>query len=110
MDLKPKDLSGAENPDEEIDFLEIAAQLAFSGGLERPSPALKQRLMEAITAPAEMHILRGDEIKWRATPYAGVSYRSLFIDRETKMHTLILRLQPGAVYPARTVPCVEWGC
>ncbi len=99
MDLKPKDLSGAENPDEEIDFLEIAAQLAFSGELERPSPALKQRLMAAITAPAEMHILRGDEIKWRANPYAGVSYRSLFIDRETKMHTLILRLQPGAVYP-----------
>jgi len=41
MDLKPKDLSGAENPDEEIDLLEIAAQLAFSGELERPSPALK---------------------------------------------------------------------
>jgi anti-sigma factor ChrR (cupin superfamily) len=99
MDLKPKDLFGAENSEEEIDFLEVAAQLAFSGQLESPSPGLKARLMAAITAPAEMHVLRGDAVKWRATPYAGVSYRSLFIDRETKMHTLILRLDAGAVYP-----------
>ena len=99
MDFRPEALFGAENPEEEIDFLETAVQLAFSGQLERPSPALKERLMAAITAPVEMHVLRGDEVKWRATPYVGVSYRSLFIDRETKMHTLILRLQPGAVYP-----------
>lgn len=99
MDSNLKDPPGAQGSDEEMDFLETAAQLAFSGQLERPSPALKERLMAAITAPAEMHILRGDEVKWRATPYEGVSYRSLFMDRETKMHTLILRLQAGAVYP-----------
>ncbi len=101
MDSNLKDLLAAESIHEEGDLLETAAQLAFAGTLERPSPGLKQKLMAAIAAlpPAEIHVLRREAMQWRATPFEGVTYRSLFIDGGTKMQTLILRLDPGAIYP-----------
>ena len=94
-----KDQLGAESEMEGQEFLELAAQLGFTGELERPSAGLKARLMAAIAVPAGVHVLRQSEGVWKQTPFTGVSYKSLFVDRETAMHTLLLRLEPGARYP-----------
>ena len=94
-----KDQLGAESEMEGQEFLELAAQLGFTGELERPSAGLKARLMAAIAVPAGVHVLRQSEGVWKQTPFKGVSYKSLFVDRETAMHTLLLRLEPGARYP-----------
>jgi len=75
--------------------------LGFDVPLQLPSPSLKARLMASIaeTQKAEPHILRQDEGTWKKTKFEGVTFKSLYIDRETEMHTLILRLAPGAGYP-----------
>jgi anti-sigma factor ChrR (cupin superfamily) len=101
MDPKIEEVLGAESDEEAKEFAELAAELGFAGPLERPSPGLKARLMAAIeaTLPPGVHILRQGGKKWRPTPYPGVFYKSLFMDRETQMHTLLLKLEPGAIYP-----------
>lgn len=93
------DQLGAENENEAQEFLELVAQLGFAGELQRPSEGLKARLMASIAVPEGLHVLRQSEGTWKQTPFAGVSYKSLFVDRETSMHTLLLKLEPGACYP-----------
>lgn len=95
MDPTLHPLPGAENEAEALELDELAAQLGFSVPLELPRPDLKQRVMSL----TQTHITRAAEGVFVQTPFEGVSYKSLFIDRETRMHTLILRLAPGAVYP-----------
>jgi anti-sigma factor ChrR (cupin superfamily) len=46
-----------------------------------------------------MHVVRKDEGKWKETPFPGVSVKRLFLDRETRMATVLMRIQPGAAYP-----------
>ncbi len=99
MKDKFKDEPGAEDENEAQEFSELAAHLGFAGQLERPSAGLKTRLMASIAMPTGVHVLRQGEGEWKQTPFAGVSYKSLFVDRETAMHTLLLRLEPGARYP-----------
>ena len=99
MEDNLKDQLGAESENEALEFLELVAQMGFAGELQRPSEGLKARLMASIAAPAGVHLVRQSEGTWKQTPFAGVSYKSLFVDRETSMHTLLLRLEPGASYP-----------
>ncbi len=57
--------------------------------------------------PSAMVILRGDDIGWRETNVPGVRSRNLFVDRELNRVTLLLKLEPGVVFPDHEHPGVE---
>ena len=46
--------------------------------------------------------MRAHEGEWRETGIPGVTARILFQDRERELLTVLLRLAPGASYPAHT--------
>jgi len=69
----------AATPKEAAAFKELAAQLAFDVEPRQPRADLKARVMVA----TQVHVVRGVDSEWKATQYAGVSYKSLFVDQET---------------------------
>lgn len=106
------ELLGAQDPEEAAHFVELATQLAFAAPAATPSPALKARLMAALLSPATagrkdvpqqelpgVFVLRQQQQSWRPTPFAGVTYNHLYLNEQTKLQTVILRLEPGAHYP-----------
>ena len=78
--------------------------------LETPSPELKERLMSRIRSEAQANtrdelppgflVVRSGSAKWRPTPWDGISYIKLFLDKETGAATSLVRVEPGARYPA----------
>jgi anti-sigma factor ChrR (cupin superfamily) len=95
---------GAETEAEAIEFEELAAQIAFDAPLQQPRASLKDRVMAATT---KVNVLRASESEWKPTPFEGVTYKSLFVDTETKMRTVILKLAAGASYPRHRHARVE---
>ncbi|HET8550788.1 MAG TPA: cupin domain-containing protein [Bryobacteraceae bacterium] len=82
----------------------------------RPDPGLKDRLMARIAAEAPggfeepeagVFVLRGGRGPWRKAPWPGVSYQQLYFDRQTGYATSLLKLEPGAKYPAHHHAGVE---
>lgn len=82
--------------------------LGYAAPAAQPPASLKQTLFERIKASRfpgftealpGVHILRAAEKKWKPTPYAGVTYKTLHLDRATSMATSLLKLEGGAVYP-----------
>lgn len=64
--------------------------------------------MDKIAAPEPgMHVIREGEGRWRPTPFRGVTSKTLYFDRETEMATNLLRMEPGATYPAHHHSAVE---
>lgn len=95
---------GAESEEEVRVFAELAADIAMAGPPLAPPPALKQRLLARIAeVPREpepgIFLLKAGGMEWKPTRHAGVEYKSLFYDRESRMRTVLLRLAPGASYP-----------
>jgi len=92
-------------------FEETAALLALSTAPVEPPASLKDRLMERIRprgrqpnrglheALPGIHVLYSGEGTFKNTPFPGVSYQTLFVDRKTEMATTLLKLEPGAAYP-----------
>lgn len=83
-------------------FGESAELLAATVEQVAPPPSLRDRLLGRVAKPEKgsgLHVQRGNEGKWRATPFPGVTYKTLHFDRETMMITSLLRLEPGAFYP-----------
>jgi anti-sigma factor ChrR (cupin superfamily) len=54
------------------------------------------------SAQAGLHVVRSQEGGWSETPYPGVTVRLLFVDRERRQSTLLVRMEPGTQYPAHT--------
>lgn len=83
-----------------------AAELARSQTAAQPPAALKARLLDRIrTTPqarpqGTLGAIRAHEGKWRQTGLPGVTYKVLFHDREAALVTTLVKLAPGAVYPA----------
>ena len=50
--------------------------------------------------PQDVHVVKADAGAWRATPYAGVELRVLHVDKQRQQFTALVRMAPGAVYPA----------
>lgn len=93
-------------------FRETAAQLSFALPPARPEPALRERLLERIGAEESeplpgIHVLRSSPQGWRSTPYPGVSFKTLYVDRTSDMVTSLLRLEPGAKYPTHRHAAAE---
>ena len=83
-----------------------AAELALSQAAAQPPAALKARLLDRIRSTPQVRpqgtlgSIRAHEGKWRETGLPGVTYKVLFHDREAALVTTLVRLAPGAVYPA----------
>src|SRR5581483_10299317 len=80
----------------------VAELLSMSVAPQAPPPHLRERLMERVAANPrvpvrknpDMTIVRGDSSPWRRSGFPGVEVRPLLRDK-----TLLVRMQPGAVYP-----------
>lgn len=67
------------------DRLLAAARKSKSKGWQEPEPGV--------------HVLKNGDGNWRETGYPGVTTKILHLEKETRMATTLLRLEPGAKYP-----------
>jgi gentisate 1,2-dioxygenase len=87
----------------------VADQLSMAVSPVKPRPELRRRLLDRIErigkAPESSHhmrIVRKDDARWVKMPSAGVEIRQLIGNQ-----TLMVRMQPGAVFPEHDHPKAE---
>lgn len=51
---------------------------------------------------SQLYLLRSDEGTWEQIPVEGVSVRMLYVDRQRRQFTALVRMAPGAIYPEHT--------
>jgi anti-sigma factor ChrR (cupin superfamily) len=89
-------------------YAAVAEQLSLSVAPVAPRPELRQRLMDRIERGdrqsqfEHMKIVRGADAPWIKMPFPGVEMRQLIGDK-----TLMIRMQPGAVFPRHEHPEAE---
>lgn len=93
------------NDNTEDIFDELASEFGLTMPLDKPSAALKEKLMAAVAATPQnplpgVFLIRAHGGEWKPTPWTGVDYKPLYYDAETTMQTVILRLAAGARYPS----------
>jgi anti-sigma factor ChrR (cupin superfamily) len=95
---------------------ETAADLPYSLPDLNPHPRVRERVLAGLNGRHKaaleqplpgVFVKRLSQQKWRKTPYEGVEYKVLYVDSETKNVTSLLKLQPGAAYPAHRHAGVE---
>jgi anti-sigma factor ChrR (cupin superfamily) len=102
---------------EEVDSLrKTAADLPYALPDVNPHSRVRERVLSSLNghrrAPLEqplpgVFVMRHSQQKWRKTRYDGVEYKILYVDTETKSVTSLLKLEPGAAYPAHRHAAVE---
>jgi quercetin dioxygenase-like cupin family protein len=87
----------------------IAEYLSVSAPAVEPSPSMRQRLLDRIQPrdkeplqTEHMTIVRGGDSPWIKMPFPGVEIRPLIGEK-----TLMVRMQPGAVFPKHDHPHAE---
>lgn len=121
---------GALNPDEERAFREhldkgdrnltaewraveeTVGQAALALPPVAPRPVLREKLLARVRPPVTqfapgIFVARASESGWRRTKSPGVTFKELYVDPKTQMATSLLRLAPGARYPAHRHTAVE---
>lgn len=78
---------------------ETAAAMAESVEPIDPPPAVRARVLEAARTPARYSLFGGDA-DWFDTPLAGIRAKVLAVDKPRSLATLLIRAEPGAVYPS----------
>lgn len=101
----------------EIDQLrETAAVLPYALADVNPHPRLRQRVLASVQGsgriPTEqplpgVFVVRKPNQQWKKSPFAGVEVKTLYVDRQTGAITSLLKLEPGAHYPAHHHAAVE---
>ncbi|MEP7361828.1 MAG: cupin domain-containing protein [Acidobacteriota bacterium] len=90
-------------------FADAAAESAGAYDRELPRAALKSRLMERIRTTDQecrqkarpmLGAIRMNEGVWRESGIQGVSYKVLFYDRARGLITTLVKMEPGASFPA----------
>ena len=64
-----------------------------------PPPAVRERVLKAARTPARYTVWSSDG-EWMETPLAGIRAKVLAVDRVRSLATVLIRAEPGAVYPA----------
>ena len=72
---------------------------AASQGAPEPSGDLRTRLMARVEA-SKVYSVRASDGPWLASAIPGITVKVLSLDRERNMATLLIRAEPGAVYPS----------
>lgn len=78
---------------------ELAAQFAVERATHEPAPAVRERMMERAKA-SRLYSLRSHEGTWTPGPVPGTRVKLLSLDRLRNSATLLMRVDPGARYPA----------
>jgi len=89
---------------------DVAAALAEARAVAPPPRVreeLLRRLEEPAGAPTALHIARASEAVWEALPYPGLHKRLLHLDCASGRYTALVRMAPGASYPAHDHAGVE---
>jgi quercetin dioxygenase-like cupin family protein len=83
------------------EFRETTAQMIYSVPDVAPHPRVREKLLSKVTsAQGKRSILRSEEGEWKPTPFAGVTSKLLFFDRESGMTTSLVRMTAGSVFPS----------
>lgn len=85
--------------DEVAHLYGAAVEIAAITTGEAPSPDVRAALLARIAAPSN-HTVTASDGEWVQTPVRGVRMKILAIDRERDRVTMLLRGEPGAIYPA----------
>jgi len=90
-------------------YAAVAEHLSMSAAPLQPPPELRRRLLDRIQprgktpeASEHMTIVRGSDAPWVKMPFPGVEIRPLIGEK-----TLMVRMQPGAVFPQHDHPHAE---
>jgi anti-sigma factor ChrR (cupin superfamily) len=89
-------------PDEQAEIARLydaAVAIAETVDPVDPPPALRARVLAAAGTPARYTVL-GGEADWFDTPLPGIQAKVLAVDKPRSLATLLIRAEPGAVYPA----------
>ena len=91
------------------EFREVAGQIPYAFRSVMPPPRVREKLLASITPKSNtgleqplpgIFVIKKDAGDWRKTPFAGVTYKLLYVDKKSRFATSLLRLEPGAQYPA----------
>jgi quercetin dioxygenase-like cupin family protein len=72
---------------------------ALADGAPEPPPGLRARIMARVRG-SHVYSIRAAEGEWLSSPLPGITMKVLSLDRERNTATLLVRGEPGAVYPA----------
>jgi quercetin dioxygenase-like cupin family protein len=88
-------------------FYDLAAAVASEQATVAPPSGSLERLMQRIEASqvyrsgvVDMYSVLAHEGDWRPGPVAGTRVKILSLDRARDVATLLMRVDPGAYYPA----------
>ncbi len=84
--------------DQASELREAAAAIAFENLPAPPPERLRSRLMQAVKL--EPRVAASGEAGWIETGQPGVRMKLLYQDPDRSLATLLLRMEPGASYPA----------
>jgi anti-sigma factor ChrR (cupin superfamily) len=80
---------------------ELAVGLAEAIPTVLPPASLRQRVLnEAVLPKGVVALVRGQHMNWQTTPFAGVSIARLYEDPRRGELASLVRMTPGAYYPA----------
>ncbi len=79
-----------------------AAELPLALPAAAPDPALRQKLLHRVAPQPTLkdHVMRASGGKWAPTGLAGVDVKQLFANSAKDEVTMLMRMTPGATFPA----------
>jgi anti-sigma factor ChrR (cupin superfamily) len=81
-------------------FTETAAQIAESIDPVAPPSRVRVELLERIAPNPHRIICRSEDLEWQDLPFPGISAKHLYMDPASGSVTTLVRMSPGATYPA----------
>ena len=92
-------------------FSETASQLPLALRETAPDPAVRERLLARTrpqrNLPPGPHVVRSEEGAWESAGFEGVSIKQLYVDPAREEVTVLVRMAPGATYPAHRHAGIE---
>lgn len=84
----------------EIQSMQTVAALLGHAAAVTPPAALRQRLLDRLRTERVVVVIRAAQGEWRAGLVFGMRTKSLFLDEPGARATSLVRMDPGARYPA----------
>jgi ChrR Cupin-like domain len=81
-------------------ILPVDSKAPHASGSRLRSRGWRQMLADAPTVFSSSALARVDELVWESTPFEGIDAKILLFDTSTGTMTSLLRMRPGASYPA----------
>jgi anti-sigma factor ChrR (cupin superfamily) len=87
---------------------DLAVQLAGTISASAPPSGLRQRVLtEPMLPRGVVALIRGQQMKWRPTPFKGVTMVRLYEDPIRGELVSLVRMKPGAHYPSHHHAALE---